>query len=190
MHKERPAFGRRLEELVELGAIAFRPEPRSTPSSSGDSRPAGQLGRARTAEKKLSKHLMDRHVSGAAAVTGRPPTPAGRPSTVRNSPPASSSSPSSSTLIRFSASTRSPSSSRRATRRFTIGSGSWKSRSSWVSRLSGSESPRQSLGRRRSMKHSRCVRASRAKTRRGRDSTAAGRQRAGALAGQEIKAMN
>jgi len=27
MHKERPAFGRRLEELVELGAIAFRPEP-------------------------------------------------------------------------------------------------------------------------------------------------------------------
>ena len=27
MHKERPAFSRRLEELVELGAIAFRPEP-------------------------------------------------------------------------------------------------------------------------------------------------------------------
>ena len=55
-------------------------------ASSGDSRPAGQLGRARTAEKKLSKQLMDRHVSGAAAVTGKPPTPAGRPSTIRNSP--------------------------------------------------------------------------------------------------------
>ncbi|MFB6192093.1 MAG: IS1595 family transposase, partial [Haloarculaceae archaeon] len=27
MHEDRPAFGQRLAELAELGAIEFRPEP-------------------------------------------------------------------------------------------------------------------------------------------------------------------
>ena len=189
MCKERPAFGRRLEDLVELGAIEFRPEPLDAIIE----RRLKAIWAARSCPNCGEKSLQA--LDGSARIwCGRcdwkTTCTRGTPFYESELAPASSSSPSSSTLTRRSASTRSPSSSRRATRRFTIGSGSWKSRSSWVSRLSGSESPGQSLGRRRSMKHSRCVRASKGRSRRERGSTAAAHPKEDGHAGRESRVTN
>ena len=70
MPNERSVFAERLEELIELGGIEFRPEPLDA-SSSGVSRRSGQLGPVRTVVRTASTHSMNLRVAGAVAVTGR-----------------------------------------------------------------------------------------------------------------------
>jgi len=74
-----------LANFVELGAIECRPEPLDA-SSSGVSRTSGRHDPVRTVAQTVFTHSMDPTKSGVAAVTGKSPTPAERPSTIRNSP--------------------------------------------------------------------------------------------------------
>lgn len=107
MSKQRPAFGGMLVNLVELGAIEFQPEPldaiverrlkaiwttRSCPTCGADTLHTRRISTNLVWPLWLENYLRGEHRS-----------------TIRNPPGASSESSPSSTLIRFSASTRSPS---------------------------------------------------------------------------------
>ena len=159
-------------------------------ASSGVSRRSGKNAPVHTVAQTVSTPSLAPTAPGVVAVTGKPPIPEARPSTNRNSPSMSSLSPSFSTLIRCSASPRSPVSSHRVIQLFTTSLESLKPRFVGDFRLSGSASLGQSMAQHRSMKHSRCVRGSKAKTRRGRGSTAAARLRADAPIGQGSRATN
>jgi ribosomal protein S27AE len=182
MTNERAALDRMLEQLVELGVIEFCPEP----LNASVERRLKAVWAARSCPNcsETSLQVLD---ESSRIWCGRCDW---KTTYTHGTPFYNESLPSSSTLTHRSASTRSPSSSRRATRRSILESERSKLRSSGASRLSGRFAPRQSLGRRRSMKPSRCVRASKGKSRRGRVSIAAVHQKVDGHAGRESKVMN
>ena len=187
MSNERTALGGMLKQLVGLGAISSDPS-RSTPSSSGDSKPSGPLEPAQTVTPTRSTLSTGQPASGADAVTEKPPTPAGHHSTTRNSLPASSSSPSFSTPIPSSASIKSRRCSTAPTKPSSTRSTTWEPVRSRLSRTSGNAWVTRSLGPRRSMKLSRFARGSKARTHRETDCLAAGRQSPAEHDGQESRA--
>lgn len=183
MCKQHPAFGRRLEDLVQLGAIEFRPEPLDGIVE----RRLKAIWAARSCPHCEAESLQ--------ALDGSDRIWCGRcnwKSTYTRGTPFYNSELARSEfrIVGCSASIRSRSSSHRVTRRSTTEFGSLKPPFSEAFRLSGRFTPRQSVDRHRSMKPSRCVPASKAKIRHGKGSAVAVHPKVVELDGRENRETN
>ena len=189
MPSERPALGQRLAELVELGAIEFRPEPLNAIVE----RRLKEIWAARSCphcEQETLQALDGSDRIWCSHCNWKTTYTRGTPFYESELAPGEF-------LIAFilyadscSASTRSRFCSRRPTRRSVRTSESSKPPFVGGFRLSGTVSPRQSVARHRWMKPSRCVQGSKAKSRHEKGSTAAVRRRAAEHDGQESRETN